>query len=236
MASPANPQSWNQYAYVLNNPATLVDPFGLFGTDPDPALCSTSAGYAVCPGTVINVTGGSEDNGFDPPYVYFGPNNNPSRSGGGGGGIVTSSILRSRLQCAVDWTDAHGPAGKLGKLLAGNVVAEVVDLALRATDPGADRSAVAATALGDGVADAVVDPAKAAALNRSGAAIISGIAKLQEAGQITTLGLATTIEQSAPQILALAGRDLAGPVEAAMMVYSVGQFAYAYFEECKRKQ
>ena len=28
-ADPANPQSWNRYAYVLNNPCALVDPFGL---------------------------------------------------------------------------------------------------------------------------------------------------------------------------------------------------------------
>jgi RHS repeat-associated protein len=28
---PSNPQSWNRYAYVLNNPATLSDPMGLCG-------------------------------------------------------------------------------------------------------------------------------------------------------------------------------------------------------------
>ena len=35
-ADPANPQSWNRYAYVLNNPINVVDPLGLAcytGTD-----------------------------------------------------------------------------------------------------------------------------------------------------------------------------------------------------------
>jgi RHS repeat-associated protein len=32
-ANPTNPQSWNRYAYVLNNPLTYVDPLGLWHCD-----------------------------------------------------------------------------------------------------------------------------------------------------------------------------------------------------------
>jgi hypothetical protein len=32
----ANPQSWNRYSYVLNNPVRLTDPTGYEGSDPDP--------------------------------------------------------------------------------------------------------------------------------------------------------------------------------------------------------
>jgi hypothetical protein len=37
----ANPQSLNRYAYVLNNPATLVDPQGLSGCVPGTLNCKT---------------------------------------------------------------------------------------------------------------------------------------------------------------------------------------------------
>jgi RHS repeat-associated protein len=40
----ANPQSWNRYAYVLNNPNSLIDPLGFDGTE----ACVTVAGTTSC--------------------------------------------------------------------------------------------------------------------------------------------------------------------------------------------
>src|ERR1700746_1876814 len=41
---PTNPQSWNRYANVYNNPLLFIDPFGL---DPDPCDNSNASGGCV---------------------------------------------------------------------------------------------------------------------------------------------------------------------------------------------
>ena len=41
-ADPTNPQSWNRYAYVLNNPLFYFDPFG---DDSDPSICDLTGGW-----------------------------------------------------------------------------------------------------------------------------------------------------------------------------------------------
>jgi RHS repeat-associated protein len=64
-ANPANPQSWNRYAYVLNNPLGLIDSLGLdcvylnaagddtefIDTESDSGSCAADGGYWI-PGTV----------------------------------------------------------------------------------------------------------------------------------------------------------------------------------------
>ncbi|MFZ0302205.1 MAG: RHS repeat-associated core domain-containing protein [Terracidiphilus sp.] len=101
-----NPQSFNRYAYVMNNPTTFIDSFGLFGNGQmqppgssgqdsywgaDGCLYvytySTSYGpngqlYANV-GTPIQVYCPTSGTGSCPPGVTCGP---PSGSGGGGGG------------------------------------------------------------------------------------------------------------------------------------------------------
>ena len=63
-----NPQSWNRYGYVLNNPVGLVDPLGLDAQGP----CTEDPinGGISCPGTTIDVFGeffgtGNSDFGYD---------------------------------------------------------------------------------------------------------------------------------------------------------------------------
>jgi len=90
---PSNPQSWNRYAYVLNNPLRNVDPTGTTcfqvdenGDITDTALefdnggdCGAGGGYWISVNTVVTVNGDDSNNqngGTAPPdicaYTYAG--------------------------------------------------------------------------------------------------------------------------------------------------------------------
>ena len=85
--NPMNPQSWNRYAYVTNNPLALIDPLGLIeqcppGSGPGAVWPdgTTSCGWGALPFdpyTFIPVNCG---------YVGVSCADGPNRGGGGGGG------------------------------------------------------------------------------------------------------------------------------------------------------
>jgi RHS repeat-associated protein len=96
-ADPSNPQTWNRYAYVANNPTNFIDPLGLDSWDPGSQTLTGDMGgncQMVTPGYIYcsTMTGGS--------YSLFGWNDlgcvttggcshqQQSNTGGGTGGIT----------------------------------------------------------------------------------------------------------------------------------------------------
>ena len=86
---PTNPQTWNRYTYVANDPMSLTDPLGLYKCDPDYGDCGQPPCY-MCggPGGGCNDYNGSLGSGGPsgptPPFGVGG-------SGGGGFGAGCGS-------------------------------------------------------------------------------------------------------------------------------------------------
>ena len=151
---PANPQTWNRYAYVNNNPTNLVDTLGLCvlnggepvsaGKDEDGNYIYTFATDNVpCPISWYFVNN-------DPSPIYP-RNGGGSGGGGGGGGTGSNGTFRrlpnitvgnggsgvQRFNCASQFGSNHSIAAAFGaqnnfvaNLFGGNSVSGLANLAL----------------------------------------------------------------------------------------------------------
>jgi len=155
VASAADPQSWNMYAYARNNPLTLVDPTGLdycdWGDgvlDDDPAIggstqaqCEEWGGTWFVPtinDTVDSTMGGQvtytdptlDEDALDPGFTFYATGTSTVGQPGAPQGAGR------RLACAAEFGQNHSIAAAfgaqnnfLGNLFGGNTFSGLADLA-----------------------------------------------------------------------------------------------------------
>ncbi len=89
--NPSNPQSWNRYAYVVNNPLALIDPLGLCDDGSAPDENGNCQPDPCWPATCVN---GGPAPGPDPGCIAScdpNPGQLPGAGGAGGGGAGSQS-------------------------------------------------------------------------------------------------------------------------------------------------
>lgn len=119
--NPANPQTRNRYAYVVNSPLTLTDPSGLFGEGGGGGPCDwegdcgPGGGGDPCEWGGCGGPGGGWGGGWNGPSLGL------PTLGGRGNPAVASSIFTGE-DCLGCWSLGPSPLAIVQALLSGNLV------------------------------------------------------------------------------------------------------------------
>jgi RHS repeat-associated protein len=131
---PANPQSWNRYAYLLGNPLGLVDPLGLGADCGGPCMPFS---YVDSNGCLVTITYYSDSDGYDLPLIVTScPGQGPRGSYGGaswgtggvgGGGVGTGTTAPSKgRNCSVNPASGGQHAAASAQVAAPNTATSAV--------------------------------------------------------------------------------------------------------------
>ncbi len=130
--NPANPQTWNRYAYVVNSPLTITDALGLYGGgggggDPcGDGSCDPCFEWGDCGGP----GGGGGSGQGDPPWADPDPGVPP---GGRLNPGVASSIFTGE-DCLGCWSLGPSPMQILQAVLSGNLAGALQDVGAMPSD------------------------------------------------------------------------------------------------------
>ena len=127
-ASPSNPQTWNMYAYALNNPTSLVDTSGLQSGCPDGMASSDWHHIEVCSRydhgkpVPLDIAGLYQFVLYSAENLMSGASSGSTAVGAGGGGSSApvggpvpsyGQVLKSFNNCAANFADKHSVASML---------------------------------------------------------------------------------------------------------------------------